>query len=170
MAENTSALFVVALHGVLTETVGGDPDYAEVSVVIVPEGTSALIEAVSLFRPPRPEPIANPAGSAEGRQEHAAIGQRRRNDMFTLESSLWVKAAGRPDQSSATFRAAMSRASGLLDHVISALRDRIGSGDALDVGQTISAIVSRYEYRPASTPEGWVVICDFDIDVTVRVT
>lgn len=169
---NTAAAFIEALRGVLATAVAADGNYDDTSVVIVPDGTTALTEAISLIRPPRSEgAITNSAGSAEGFQEPATLGQQRRTDTFTIGSSLWVKKTGKADGTSSTFRLAMDRASALLDIVIVKLRDEGRAGGALDVGnQTLSARIDRYEYRPGRISEGWVVVCDFDIRVVVRVT
>lgn len=168
---NTSAAFIEALRAKLTTVVAADPLYAGVTVVIIPEGTSQLDESISLIRPPRTGDIANPAGGAKGTQEWAAVGRLRRKDEFTISSSLWVKATGKADGITTTFRLAMDRASGLLDHVIQTIRDEAGSTGVLNVGdQTIQARVTNYDYRPARIPDGWVVICDFDINAQVRVS
>ena len=171
MPNNTSAAFIEALRAKLTIVVAAAPSYATVAVVIVPEGTSKLDETISLIRPPRTGGIANPAGSAKGTQDWAAVGKLRRRDEFTIQSALWVKATGKADGISTTFRSAMDRASGLLDLIIQTIRDNAGAGGKLDVGdQTIQARATNYDYRPARIPEGWVVICDFDIVVQVRVS
>lgn len=173
MASNTSAAFIEALRAELVTAVAAHGSYDDVSVVIVPDGTTGLEEAVSLIRPPRTsEELKNPAGRATGTQEWAALGtSNRRKDSFTIESSLWVKKTGKADAASSTFKQAMDRAAALLDIVITQIRDKAIAGGALDVGdQTIQARVSRYEYRPARIDDGWAVICDFDISVDVRVT
>lgn len=160
MGSNAPFAFAAALRPALATRVNADASFPGVSVVIVPEGGAALEEAVILIRPPD--------GKVTGTQEWAASGRLRRNETFIMPGRLWVRATGPADTTSTTFVAAGNRAAALLDHVIQICRDEAST--TLNVGdQTIDAHVSSYEYQPVRIESGWVVYCDFDITVRVRI-
>jgi hypothetical protein len=156
MAGNTAGAFITALRDQLATRVAADADFADVGVYIVGEGVSALDEAIFLVRPDDPIRFT---------QEHAAFGSGRRNDDFIVPGRLQVKSSGKASESSATFAAAMTRAQDLLDHVIEEIRD-----DPPAVGsQTLRSIVAEGNHTPYRTEDGWAVVTDFNIDVSVRV-
>ena len=153
----TAASFISTFRDSLETTIQADASFPNVPVFIVDEGTSGLIEHVTLIRP------ESEVGFS---QEHAAFGRGSRNDEFTLPGQFVVLATGQSTEDSATFETAMARAEDLLELIIGEIKTNPPS-----VGtQTLRTIVGSGGMRPARVDQGWVVVCDFDIEALVRVS
>ena len=158
MPGQAAGAFISALRDNLETTIRADNDFAnDFPVWIVDEGVSALEEHVVLIR----------SDDEVGfNQEHAAFGRGSRDDFFTIPGQLVALATGGATTDSATFETAMTRAESLLSLIIGEIRDNPPNvGD-----QTLRTIVGSGGLRPARVDQGWVVICDFDIEARVRVS
>jgi hypothetical protein len=97
-------------------------------------------------------------------QEWAAIGNRRRNDSYTVPALVMVRRVN--TESAAAFTAAGARCEAIVSQIEIYLRDNLpAAGD-----QTISVLAPQTEYRIGQDGSGWVVSANVDIAVTVRVT
>lgn len=153
----TAASFIASFRDTLETAVQADAKFTSVPVFIVDEGTSGLIEHITLIRP---------ESEVGFTQEHAAFGRGSRNDEFTIPGQFVVLATGQSTEDSATFETAMGRAEDLLEIVIGQIKTNPPS-----VGtQTLRTIVASGGLRPARVDQGWVVVGDFDIDAMVRVS
>jgi hypothetical protein len=146
----TAPAFVVALRSQLLLRAG----LAGVKVYLVAPGDTTINDAIVLVR-----------DRIIGGQAWGALGRRRRDDSFRVQSALEAYKTGTDTQ--VVFQAAMDRAAVLLDEVVLELRDNPPQvGD-----QTRKAIVSEVTFQPlVSEAGGWVCRCEFVIDVSARVT
>lgn len=146
----TAPAFIVALRTQLMAR----PALAAVKVYLVAPGDTTIADAIVLVR-----------DRIIGGQAWAALGRRRRDDSFRVQSALEAYATGYDTQ--ATFQAAIDRAAALLDEVVLELRDNPPQvGD-----QTRKAIVSEVTFQPLVVESGgWACRCEFVIDVAARVT
>lgn len=156
MAGVAAGDFIVAFRVTLQTAVAAS-SFSTMKVKLTADGEGGLEEAIYLIRPDE---------ALTTTQEYAAIGAGRRNESLTLPGRAQIKVAGKASDTSAPMVAALNRARDLMDLIVDAIRDNPPSvGD-----QTLRSIVERIDYLPVDTDQGWVVICDFDITATARVS
>lgn len=153
--------FIIALRSNLQTAVNGNATFGtagvKLKVKLVGDGEAGLEEAVYLIR--SDDPIRTS-------QEHAAIGAGRRNEFLTLPCRAHIVKSGLATDTSATFAAALNRARDLMDLVVDSVRDNPPKvGD-----QTLRSIVESIDYTPVQVEQGWVVVVDFDVTATARVS
>lgn len=161
MAGVAAGDFIIAFRTTLQTAVDADSTFGTagigLKVKLTGDGEAGLEEAVYLIRPDE---------ALSTSQEHAAIGAGRRNEFLTLPGRAQIKVAGKASETSAPIAEGLNRARDLMDLIVDAIRDSPPAvGD-----QTLRSIVESIDYLPVYTDQGWVVICDFDITATARVS